>query len=685
MIRIHRPPAPPFFQSVHYLQMRDDLENRARDGSQERLKFDTNYYKEIKSALIEAFNNKCAYCESQLGVAAEMQIDNFRPKQMKFSESFGNGPHYYWLAYEWENLYAVCPNCNSRKANKFPLEDEATRCRIGAQGNELQLERYLLLDPVVDDPGAHLNFELDGLVRGASSRGDATIEILGLNRRALVDARKKEAEQLILLLTGPNNNPHHREGLVDEIKHGRSVLPYLALLQQVIYRWERDKAGMFQQLNVTVPPPPTEEARQVLDFSQFSIRRIELVNFKAIGELALDIPTQETDGTQASWLLMLGDNGVGKSTILQAVALTLAGESQLKKLKIEPIDLLRTGEESGYVHVYSYELDQPLSLKFTATEFVSVIPEPVSFLLGYGATRNLPNRNSKTGKQLRSPVNVANLFDQNVPLTDPEQWLGTLNGKTLKRVLTALFDVLDLGKHDAVNFQGELTVTRSGHTARLSQMSDGYRTMLALACDIMRTLSRENQGYHLTQGVVLIDELGNHLHPRWRMKVVSALRTAFPLLQFIVSTHEPLCLRGLRHGEVVVLMRDRENQVKKLDKSLLPDHNLMRVDQLLTSDLFGLLNTLDETTERKYEDYYRLLQQDQRSPEDQEKITDLTGELAQEEIPGATPQMQALYQVVNETFAKKLKEDGFKIKTVLKAETIAEIKELIGNKKLDWL
>ena len=98
------------------------------------------------------------------------------------------------------------------------------------------------------------------------------------------------------------------------------------------------------------------------------------------------------------------------------------------------------------------------------------------------------------------------------------------------------------------------------------------------------------------QGVVLIDELGNHLHPAWRMRIVGALRAAFPQVQFIFSTHDPLCLRGLENGEVAVLRRDRKREVYALED--LPSIAGLRVDQLLTSEHFGLDSTLDPQSDQ---------------------------------------------------------------------------------------
>jgi predicted ATP-binding protein involved in virulence len=89
-------------------------------------------------------------------------------------------------------------------------------------------------------------------------------------------------------------------------------------------------------------------------------------------------------------------------------------------------------------------------------------------------------------------------------------------------------------------------------------LSDGYRNMVGIVADIAHRASRLNP--HLgvdaatnTQGVVLIDEIDLHLHPKWQREVVSNLKTAFPALQFIASTHSPFILQALEPGEVIDL------------------------------------------------------------------------------------------------------------------------------------
>jgi hypothetical protein len=134
-----------------------------------------------------------------------------------------------------------------------------------------------------------------------------------------------------------------------------------------------------------------------------------------------------------------------------------------------------------------------------------------------------------------------------------------------------------------------------GRPVPVERLSEGYRTLFSLAVDIMRNLLRSWPDLERARAVVLIDEIETHLHPRWKMRVVSSFRRAFPGVQFIVTTHDPLCLRGMDDGEVEVIERDAEGRAYRLDD--LPSVRGMRAEQLLTSEYFGLNSTADPELE----------------------------------------------------------------------------------------
>jgi predicted ATP-binding protein involved in virulence len=95
----------------------------------------------------------------------------------------------------------------------------------------------------------------------------------------------------------------------------------------------------------------------------------------------------------------------------------------------------------------------------------------------------------------------------------------------------------------------------------LRNLSDGQRIMLTLVGDLAKRAATLNP--HLgnaalrdTPGVVLIDELDLHLHPKWQRRVIRDLKTTFPSIQFITTTHSPQLIGEARAEEIRVLDRD---------------------------------------------------------------------------------------------------------------------------------
>lgn len=104
-----------------------------------------------------------------------------------------------------------------------------------------------------------------------------------------------------------------------------------------------------------------------------------------------------------------------------------------------------------------------------------------------------------------------------------------------------------------------IVVFEEGITIPFEHLSDGQRTILGLFCDIARRTAILNP--HLsgdaiteTSGVVLIDELDLHLHPRWQRRIIEDLRTVFPNIQFICTTHSPFLIQSLRTSEELIML-----------------------------------------------------------------------------------------------------------------------------------
>lgn len=154
--------------------------------------------KALKTALKTAQHSKCCYCEGEIGAHFPGDVDHFRPKAYSQQTRSGSRiyPGYYWLAYEWKNLYLSCEVCNRvGKRNVFPIADDGVRATSGA--HDLIAEKATILDPADkdEDPRDHIRFEANVPV-GRTARGRATIEVLGLDRIELNARRLAQFRRL---------------------------------------------------------------------------------------------------------------------------------------------------------------------------------------------------------------------------------------------------------------------------------------------------------------------------------------------------------------------------------------------------------------------------------------------------------------------------------------------------------
>jgi uncharacterized protein (TIGR02646 family) len=640
-----------------------------KERSQRVHTFDAEVYaaEDVRLALRELFSRKCAYCETPVGDRGE--IDHFRPRFGALNADGAFSPdHYWWLAYEWENLYLACAMCARVKGPRFPVG--ARRARPTAQGEALMSEQAFLLDPCLDEPGEHLLFDAEGRVAAKDARGETTIEILNLNREELVRWRREAVEEArrswnAVLKSG--DQPAY-VALFD------ATVPFAGIRRQFASEWAKP-ADVEPPTDEVIPAPvPTREKQRIKrDFdarqqakeaysvvhedreareAYFSharlVERVVVRNLRIIDELDLDLSSPA--GERGPWLMLLGENGTGKSSVLQAVALALMGDAYRSAVPVDPADLVRRGARSGTIEVYLTGSSAPITLRFSRQGFRSNTPEPKVLLLGYGATRLLP-RGLARRQELSEYAQVDNLFDPFVPLRDATSWLLSLKPQVFDVVARSLKRLLVLGEDETIRRNTRLKrieVDIARTRVPLEHLSDGYQSIVAVAADIMSVLLRRWPAMEVAEGIVVMDELGAHLHPRWRMLITERLRETFPRLQFLVSTHDPLCLRGLEDGEAVVLRRVGVSVDALTD---LPPVKGLRVDQLLTSEHFGLRTTVDPSLELLFDRYYELLAKRRPTKAERLELESLRPQLEPYRVLGSTPREQLILEAADEFLA----------------------------------
>ncbi len=702
--RVH---APPVLKSDLARAARADARSFYKPAAQSRAqrKFSFNAtvfaHPEVQEALRVLFRNKCAFCETL--AHGPIDVIHYRPAAGALALDGTFDPDHYWaLAYSWSNLYLSCVDCARHKGHRFPVLGR--RAPAAPTAAQLRAEQPVLFDPC-DDVDYGLVFSPDGLVASRTARGRDSIEILGLHRSSLVKKRQDAArhtqrslsECALVARHGPtaSNSRIVREILGSVLSLQR---PYCAMQRQLVRDWfqrlRRDwqmeliefvTIGGVAVSEIKVPATRTRQerektiesyrkhqlAKQASSFARrkrdyFSgarlIERIELENFRVFENLVLDTGTADTE--TAPWLVILGENGTGKSSILQGIALSLMDSEDRGKLEIDPRASLhhiinnrkrQYRRSKGSVRVHIAGFTNPIELRFSrySNTFHCTEEDQKVLLLGYGSTRLLPRHGSLKPEAQSGTARFArvrNLFNPYVPLADAGEWLLSLGRRQFDVAAKVIKDLLSLDETARIRRgRWDMEVEAFGSRSSLRLLSDGYQSMLALSADIMSVMFTAWTDMTVAEGVVLIDELEAHLHPMWKMRIVSNLKKCFPRIQFIVTTHDPLCLRGLSKGEVVVLKRDNENRVFSVTD--LPDVRELQTDQLLTSDHFGLHTSADPDMEQKFSRYYDLLANPSRTRDEEMLLLQLKGQITKADYLGMNRRDQALVEGIDKYLA----------------------------------
>lgn len=331
------------------------------------------------------------------------------------------------------------------------------------------------------------------------------------------------------------------------------------------------------------------------------IRSVEIENIKAINQFTMSFP----EGKEAGWHVLIGDNGTGKSTIVRSIAAVLVGRNEIEQIRPYWGEWLALASTNGRIHLellndiphipvsnwFRFRRTDKGSLTtFSCTsggqsDFNWDNTEPC-FSVGFGPFRRFTGGNPEWSKVYQSAPKAGahlSIFGEDVALTEALEWLKELDRRRLKekelsggqaseseQILRGLIQFINgsglLPNHaqlTGVNLDGYPEfVDANGSTVTITQLSDGYRSILSLTFELLRQLIRvygtaavfpagaESITHFDLPGVVLIDEIDAHLHPTWQPRIGQWFTQYFPKLQFIVTSHSPLVCRACDKGSI---------------------------------------------------------------------------------------------------------------------------------------
>ena len=349
------------------------------------------------------------------------------------------------------------------------------------------------------------------------------------------------------------------------------------------------------------------------------VQAVRLVNIGGFRDIHLTFDDLHT--------VLLGSNGVGKSTILRAIALAMCGEGyRVKSGQEDPrTRMLATGATAGRIevtntagHVISAHLLRTSDggLQVTCTPPRPLEAQATLYLACPSLRSNAGGASvdwEKAGPDRPVPADLAPILEGDLEnrASDVKNWLLDLDYRMelephLKNLRDDYFHVLSrLAEGTTIGFERidraakKVYVRTDDGVVPVEWVSQGMASLLCWIGILMRRLSEihgPSIGYRDKSAVVLIDEIDAHMHPKWQRALLTTLRELFPGLQLIAATHSPLVISDLGAESVWLFHRD-EDGVCATRPPVAP--RTLRTEEILTGPIFGLDTVWGPETEKK--------------------------------------------------------------------------------------
>jgi len=325
------------------------------------------------------------------------------------------------------------------------------------------------------------------------------------------------------------------------------------------------------------------------------IERIQINNLFCIKEINIDELSNKNE------IYFLGENGVGKTLLLQAIVLGLI-----------------PGESNDEIYpTFSFQRD---SNKQTVSEidirvnafYDRINHEAYTYLniFAYGVSRfREGDKIDKTG--------YSTLFNRDSLLTNPENWFekvwlrekAKVSSLSIDIVLDFFIQIIDFENTNdfkIVHNESKFIFYERETLTEFEHLADGYRSVLIWLCDLLSRLT-ENQPYIKElkdfYGIVLVDEIDMFLHPKWEYNIVKKLREKLPNIQWFFTTHSPMLILGASEDAVFYKLYKEDGKTQISEQYTYQQISNLLANGIITSPLFDMeYSGMREQSEKEHPD-----------------------------------------------------------------------------------
>lgn len=333
------------------------------------------------------------------------------------------------------------------------------------------------------------------------------------------------------------------------------------------------------------------------------LHRIELNHYRSFSNTILDLGGDN--------VVIFGENGVGKSSVLHAINLLFIrilysiiqektkptislqtndiknGDGECKitaefELEKECYSFTRSIKKDGHSEYNRKELESVV--RDFRSRFLEDDSSDMPIFVNYGIHRlvlDIPlrirqkhifDKRSALSKAIDNKIDFRTFFEwfryqedlENEMIVEKKDF--GYQDRALKAVRESVQAMLDYaGDLHIERHPLSMVIKKDGERIAVNQLSDGEKCTLALFGDLSRRLALANPSLknpNHGKGIVLIDEVELHMHPRWQRRIIPVLKRTFPNIQFIITTHSPQVLGEVGEGYKIYSMQKYGNDVR---------------------------------------------------------------------------------------------------------------------------
>lgn len=348
------------------------------------------------------------------------------------------------------------------------------------------------------------------------------------------------------------------------------------------------------------------------------LKKLHITNFKMFEEIKLEF--------KPGFNLLLGDNGVGKTTVLEAATVAvsgfLAGMEDVATRNIykkdvhyrivkdnngipnriykEMVEVESTINYDGVDYQWSRAkkstvgssrtLINPRDILKVSRDLINSTGNITLPLISYqSASRHWisarSDANEKKRKQLHNRrCGYLGCLEKTANLASINNWCKQMEWGSLRmnhisenyeqfgKIVSKFMSFMNDGTVSEVIFNPNsevLLYCENGEYKAIEDLSAGYQSVLNLILDLAYRMAILNpdKGDDIpnAEGIVLIDEIDSNLHPKWQWRIVEALTKTFPNVQFIAATHSPIIVSSCKNANIICM--DEEQNVRYIEDS----------------------------------------------------------------------------------------------------------------------